>query len=243
MLDIKYNSMQLFYNSEINTNDDNFIITDSEHHHLTKVLRKKTGDKVYLTNGNGYLFEAILNYTTEKSTQLVIVNSNKKAAMEYGLHIAIAPTKKIVRFEWFLEKAIEIGVSSITPLICKYTERKSLNYTRLNKIAVSAMKQSLQTYLPKIEPIVSIKEFIESNQCKQKYIAHCKNSKKGHLSKIIKRKTNSSIIIGPEGGFADDEINLAMDYNFIPVSLGNNRLRTETAGIVSCQTFSDVNNK
>ena len=105
------------------------------------------------------------------------------------------------------------------------------------------MKQSLQTYLPKIEPIVSIKEFIESSQCKQKFIAHCKSSKKVNLSKIIKRKTNSSIIIGPEGGFTDDEINLAMDYNFIPVSLGNNRLRTETAGIASCQTFSDVNNK
>jgi 16S rRNA (uracil1498-N3)-methyltransferase len=235
--------MQLFYNSEININDDDLIMSDSEHHHLTKVLRKKTGDKVYLTNGNGYLFEAILNYIGEKSTQLKIINSKKESSMDYSLRIAIAPTKKIDRFEWFLEKAIEIGVSSITPLTCKYNERKSLNYTRLNKITVAAMKQSLQTYLPKIEPIVSIKEFIESNQCKQKYIAHCKNSKKVHLSKIIKRKTNSSIIIGPEGGFTDDEISLAMDYNFIPVSLGNNRLRTETAGIVCCQTFSDVNNK
>ena len=235
--------MQLFYNSEININDDDLIMSDSEHHHLTKVLRKKTGDKVYLTNGNGYLFEAILNYIGEKYTQLKIINSKKESSMDYSLHIAIAPTKKIDRFEWFLEKAIEIGVSSITPLTCKYNERKSLNYIRLNKIAVAAMKQSLQTYLPKIEPIVSIKEFIESNQCKQKYIAHCKNSKKVHLSKIIKRKTNSSVIIGPEGGFTDDEISLAMDYNFIPVSLGNNRLRTETAGIVSCQTFSDVNNK
>ena len=235
--------MQLFYNSEININDDDLIMSDSEHHHLTKVLRKKTGDKVYLTNGNGYLFEAILNYIGEKSTQLKIINSKKESSMDYSLHIAIAPTKKIDRFEWFLEKAIEIGVSSITPLTCKYNERKSLNYTRLNKITVAAMKQSLQTYFPKIEPIVSIKEFIESNQCKQKYIAHCKNSKKVHLSKIIKRKTNSSIIIGPEGGFTDDEISLAMDYNFIPVSLGNNRLRTETAGIVCCQTFSDVNNK
>ena len=235
--------MKLFYNSEININDDDLIMSDSEHHHLTKVLRKKTGDKVYLTNGNGYLFEAILNYIGKKSTQLKIINSKKESSMDYSLHIAIAPTKKIDRFEWFLEKAIEIGVSSITPLTCKYNERKSLNYTRLNKIAVAAMKQSLQTYFPKIEPIVSIKEFIESNQCKQKYIAHCKNSKKVHLSKIIKRKTNSSIIIGPEGGFTDDEISLAMDYNFIPVSLGNNRLRTETAGIASCQTFSDVNNK
>jgi len=235
--------MQLFYNSEININDDDLIMSDSEHYHLTKVLRKKIDDKVYLTNGNGYLFEAIINKINTKSTQLKIINSNKKSPMEYGLHIGIAPTKKIDRFEWFLEKAIEIGVSSITPLICKYNERKSLNYTRLNKIAVSAMKQSLQIYLPKIEPIVSIKEFIESNQYKQKYIAHCKNSKKVHLSKIIKRKTNSSIIIGPEGGFTDDEISLAMDYNFIPVSLGSNRLRTETAGIVCCQTFSDVNNK
>ena len=243
MLDIKYNSMQIFYHSKIKVNDTDLIVSDSEHHHLNKVLRKKINDKVYLTNGNGYLFETIINNINSKSTHLKILNSKKESSMDYSLHIAIAPIKKIDRFEWFLEKAIEIGVSSITPLICKYNERKSLNYTRLNKIAVSAMKQSLQTYLPKIEPIVSIKEFIESNQCEQKYIAHCKNFKKTNLSKIIKRKTNSSIIIGPEGGFTDDEISLAMDYNFIPVSLGNNRLRTETAGIVSCQTFSDVNNK
>jgi 16S rRNA (uracil1498-N3)-methyltransferase len=235
--------MQLFYNSEININDDDLIMSNSEHHHLTKVLRKKIDDKIYLTNGNGYLFEAIINNVNTKYTQLKIINSNKKSAMKYGLHIGIAPTKKIDRFEWFLEKAIEIGVSSITPIICKYNERKSLNYTRLNKIAVSAMKQSLQTYLPKIEPIVSIKEFIESNQYKQKYIAHCKNSKKAYLSKIIKRKSNSSIIIGPEGGFTDDEISSAINYNFIPISLGNNRLRTETAGTVCCQTFSDANNK
>jgi len=243
MLDIKYNSMQIFYHSEINVNDNDLIISDSEHHHLNKVLRKKINDKVYLTDGNGYLFEATINNINLKSTHLKIINSTKKFSMDYNLHIAIAPTKKIDRFELFLEKAIEIGVSSITPLVCKYNERKSLNYTRLNKIAVSAMKQSLQTYLPNIKPIASIKEFIESNQCEQKYIAHCKNFKKTNLSKIIKRKTNSSIIIGPEGAFTDDEINLAMDYDFIPVSLGNNRLRTETAGIVSCQTFSDVNNK
>ena len=235
--------MRIFYHSEINVNHKDLIISDSEHHHLNKVLRKKINDKVYLTNGNGYLFEATINNINTKSTHLKILNSKKESSMDYSLNIAIAPTKKIDRFEWFLEKAIEIGVSSITPLICKYNERKSLNYTRLNKIAVSAMKQSLQTYLPKIEPIVNIKEYIESNQCKQKYIAHCKNFKKLHLSKIINNRTNSSIIIGPEGGFTDDEINLAMDYNFIPVSLGNNRLRTETAGIVACQTFSDVNNK
>jgi len=235
--------MRIFYHSEINVNHKDLIISDSEHHHLNKVLRKKINDKVYLTNGNGYLFEATINNINTKSTHLKILNSKKESSMDYSLNIAIAPTKKIDRFEWFLEKAIEIGVSSITPLICKYNERKSLNYTRLNKIAVSAMKQSLQTYLPKIEPIVNIKEYIESNQCKQKYIAHCKNFEKLQLSKIIKNRTNSSIIIGPEGGFTDDEINLAMDYNFIPVSLGNNRLRTETAGIVACQTFSDVNNK
>ena len=243
MLDIKYNSMQIFYHSKINVNDTDLIVSGSEHHHLNKVLRKKINDKVYLTNGNGYLFEATINNINPKSTHLKILNSKKESSMDYSLNIAIAPTKKIDRFELFLEKAIEIGVSSITPLICKYNERKSLNYTRLNKIAVSAMKQSLQTYLPKIEPIVNIKEYIESNQCKQKYIAHCKNFKKLHLSKIIKNRTNSSIIIGPEGGFTDDEISLAMDYNFIPVSLGNNRLRTETAGIVACQTFSEANNK
>ena len=161
--------------------------------------------------------------------------------MDYDLHIAIAPTKKMSRFEWFVEKAIEIGVTSITPMICSYSERKSLNYSRLEKISISAMKQSLQTYLPEIKPIVEFKDYIKSNNSDYKYIAHCKKSNTEHLSGIIVKKNSSNIIIGPEGGFTNKEISFAIDSDYKVVSLVNNRLRTETAGVVCCQMFLDSN--
>ena len=234
--------MKLFYNLNLNHNDKELTLFDSEHNHLTKVLRKKIDEIVYLTNGRGYLFEAMIVQINLKDTKLKILSSLKKPKMNYYLNVAISPTKKNDRFEWFIEKAVEIGVSSITPIITTYTERRTLNYSRLNKIAVSAMKQSLQTYLPVINPITDFKEYLKTNQNSNNYIAHCNQSDKSHLSKSIEKKSDSNIIIGPEGGFKDDEIKLAMDFNYTPISLGVNRLRTETAGIVSCQIFSDFNN-
>jgi 16S rRNA (uracil1498-N3)-methyltransferase len=145
--------MKLFYNLNLNHNDKELTLFDSEHSHLTKVLRKKIDEIVYLTNGRGYLFEAMIVQINSKDTKLKILSSLKKPKMNYYLNVAISPTKKNDRFEWFIEKAVEIGVSSITPIISTYTERKTLNYSRLNKIAVSAMKQSFQTYLPVINPI------------------------------------------------------------------------------------------
>jgi len=126
-------------------------------------------------------------------------------------------------------------------MICNYSERKSLNYSRLEKISISAMKQSLQTYLPEIKPVVEFKEYIKSNNSNHKYIAHCKKSKTEYLSDIIVKKTSSNIIIGPEGGFTNEEISFAIDSNYKAVSLGSNRLRTETAGVVCCQMFLDSN--
>ena len=234
--------MKLFYNLNLKHNDKELTLFDSEHSHLTKVLRKKIDEIVYLTNGRGYLFEAMIVQINSKDTKLKILSSLKRPEMNYCLNIAISPTKKNDRFEWFIEKAVEIGVSSITPIITSYTERKILNYSRLNKIAVSAMKQSLQTYLPVINPITDFKEYLKTNQNSNNYIAHCNQSERSHLSKIISKNSDSNIIIGPEGGFKDDEIKLAVNFNYIPVSLGLNRLRTETAGIVSCQIFSDFNN-
>ena len=234
--------MKLFYNIDLNYNDKELTLFDSEHSHLTKVLRKKVDEIVYLTNGRGYLFEAVIIQINLKDTKLKILSSLKKPKMNYYLNVAISPTKKNDRFEWFVEKAVEIGVSSITPIITTYTERKTLNYSRLNRIAISAMKQSLQTYLPLINPITDFEEYLKTNQNTNNYIAHCNLSDKSHLSKSIEKKSDSSIIIGPEGGFKDDEIKSAMNYNYTPISLGVNRLRTETAGIVSCQIFSDFNN-
>jgi len=233
--------MNIFYNSEINLENKNFILSGNEHLHISKVLRKKTNDKIYITNGKGYLFETIIDRINSKAISLKILDYKYKPPMDYNLNIGIAPTKKIDRFEWFVEKAVEIGVSAITPIICAHSERKKLNYSRLNKIAVSAMKQSLQTYLPKINPIVKVEDFISLNTANQNYIAHCKRSKTQYLSNIIVKNSCSSVIIGPEGGFTDNEINLALDFNFKAVSLGDNRLRTETAGTVCCQMFLDSN--
>ena len=233
--------MKLFYSSEINKKNEDFILDNSEHTHIYKVLRKKVDDKIHITNGKGYLFECIIKTIDSKSTNLKILKSIRRSNIDYDLHIGIAPTKKTNRFEWFVEKAIEIGVTSITPMICNYSERKSLNYSRLEKISISAMKQSLQTYLPEIKPVVEFKEYIKSNNSNHKYIAHCKKSKTEYLSDIIVKKTSSNIIIGPEGGFTNEEISFAIDSNYKAVSLGSNRLRTETAGVVCCQMFLDSN--
>ena len=233
--------MKLFYNINLNHNDKELSLFDSEHSHLTKVLRKKVDEVIYVTNGRGYLFEAMIVQINLKDTKLKVLSSLKKPKMNYSLNVAISPTKKNDRFEWFVEKAIEIGVTSITPMICSYSERKSLNYSRLEKISISAMKQSLQTYLPEIKPIVEFKEYIKSNNSDHKYIAHCKKSNTEHLSGIIVKKTSSNIIIGPEGGFTNKEISFAIDSDYKAVSLGNNRLRTETAGVVCCQMFLDSN--
>ena len=233
--------MKLFYNSEINTKNKDFILDNTEHLHIYKVLRRKVNDKIYLTNGKGYLFESIIKSIDSKSTHLKILTSTRKSHVDYDLNIGIAPTKKTDRFEWFVEKAVEIGVTSITPIICKHSERKSLNYSRLEKICISAMKQSLQTYLPEIKPIVKIEEFIGFSKSNQNYIAHCKTSKTEYLSNIIVKNSSSNIIIGPEGGFTNEEISFAIESNYKAVSLGENRLRTETAGVVCCQMFLDSN--
>jgi 16S rRNA (uracil1498-N3)-methyltransferase len=159
----------------------------------------------------------------------------------FEVHIAIAPTKNIERMEWFLEKATEIGVTRVTPLLCRYSERKEIKHDRLEKVMVSAMKQSLKAYLPKLDELTKFNELINQPFSGQKFIAHCDDQHRDLLRNLVEPNRDYLILIGPEGDFSSEEIEMAMQAGFLPVSLGNSRLRTETAGVVACHTFNLLN--
>ena len=233
--------MQLFYTPDINS--DEYTLSKEESKHCIQVLRKKIGDIIYLVDGKGGFYKAILIGDNPKSCHLKI----DKVERNYGksdlhIHIAIAPTKMNERFEWFLEKSTEIGINEITPILCEHSERKILKLERMNKILVAAMKQSNQAYLPKLNLAVSFDSFVNNNTVEERYIAHCiENHKKKQLNEVIKKGTNTLVLIGPEGDFSQKEIDYALKHGFSAVSLGKNRLRTETAAIVSCHTINLIN--
>ena len=233
--------MQLFYTPDINS--DEYTLSKEESKHCIQVLRKKIGDIIYLVDGKGGFYKAILIGNNPKSCHLKI----DKVERNYGksdlhIHIAIAPTKMNERFEWFLEKSTEIGINEITPILCEHSERKILKLERMNKILVAAMKQSNQAYLPKLNAAISFDSFVNNNTVEERYIAHCiENDKKKQLNEVIKKGTNTLVLIGPEGDFSQKEIDFALKHGFSAVSLGKNRLRTETAAIVSCHTINLIN--
>ena len=233
--------MQLFYNSEIKNGDLNFFFDKEESKHIVKVLRKKEGDTIFITNGLGFLFDSEIILASEKKCEVKIVKETFQQPDNFYTHIAVAPTKMNDRLEWFLEKATEIGIHEITPIICDHSERKVYKIDRAEKIMQSAMKQSSQYFLPKINEPISFIEFLKKEHTTEKFIAHCEKNQKDLLQKSIKANQNILLLIGPEGDFSVKEIQLALKNNFIPVSLGNNRLRTETAGIIGCHTVALIN--
>lgn len=230
--------MQLFYNSEIKKSDLTFFFDKEESKHIVKVLRKKEGGKIFITNGLGYLFESEIIMASEKKCEVKITKETFQEPTAFYTHIAVAPTKMNDRLEWFLEKATEIGIHEITPIICDHSERKVYKIDRAEKIIQAAMKQSLHYYIPKINEPVSLSQFIKSNITGQKFIAHCEETDKKTFKNEVKKDEKITILIGPEGDFSTKEINLAIDNNFIPVTLGNTRLRTETAALVACHIIT-----
>lgn len=234
--------MQLFYNPEISEDAETFFFDREESKHIIKVLRKKEGDNLFVTNGLGFLFKTEIILASDVKCQVKIVSSEKSNPLNYTLHLAVAPTKMNDRFEWFLEKATEIGISEITPIICEHSERKIIKTDRFDKIILSAMKQSLQYYLPKLNDPISFKDFIKKQKIEGlNLIAHCEETDKKSLKSVLKPNQNVTILIGPEGDFSEKEINLALENNYIPVTLGNTRLRTETAAVVACHSVVFAN--
>nr|WP_297784032.1 16S rRNA (uracil(1498)-N(3))-methyltransferase [uncultured Allomuricauda sp.] len=235
--------MQLFYNAKLDYSATQFIFPPDESKHIVRVLRKSEGDKVYITNGKGYLFEAEILEPNQKKCKARIISNRKTIPKRYKLHMVVAPTKMNDRYEWFLEKATEIGVDEITPIICDHSERKTIKMERMERVLQSAMKQSLQTVLPQLNPPISYQEFMESNVSTGfKFIAHCQNGDKMELKRKVIADNDTTILIGPEGDFSKEEIDLAKDKGYVPISLGRNRLRTETAAIVACATVAMINN-
>ncbi|PHS07993.1 MAG: 16S rRNA (uracil(1498)-N(3))-methyltransferase [Kordia sp.] len=230
--------MQLFYSPDINSDSKQYTFSKEESKHIAKVLRKKEGDILSITNGKGYLFTVEIIIADIKKCIVQINTIEQHKGHDYKLHIAIAPTKMNDRMEWFLEKATEIGIDEITPVFCDNSERKVIKKDRFEKIIQSAMKQSLQMQLPKLNDAISFKQFINQEFTGQTYIAHCEEQEKKQLQSLISPNQNYTILIGPEGDFSAKEIELALHNNFKPVALGNTRLRTETAGIAACHTIA-----
>lgn len=229
--------MQLFYAPEIGPETTAFVFDKEESKHIVKVLRKTEGTILYITNGQGFIFTSEITQASEKKCIVEIKKADFFAKRNYRVHLAVAPTKMNDRYEWFLEKATEIGVDEITPVICDHSERKIIKTDRFDKILISAMKQSNQPYLPVLHPAVKLSDFISTDMEGQKFIAHCEETSKTELKDLIDPGTNYTLLIGPEGDFSHNEISQAIARGFKPAALGTTRLRTETAAIVGCHTF------
>jgi 16S rRNA (uracil1498-N3)-methyltransferase len=233
--------MQLFYTPDIAT--DSYTLNEQESKHCIRVLRKKKGDILFLTDGLGNLYKAGIVTDNLKACQLKIVETfSNYRARNFYLHIAIAPTKNIDRIEWFLEKATEIGIDEITPLVTQHSERKHVNADRLERIIVSAMKQSVKAHKPVLNGMTTFSDFISQkrpeNIC---CIAHCNPGEKKLMRELYNKHESCAILIGPEGNFSLEEVGQAISRGYQQVSLGESRLRTETAGVVACHTISFLN--
>lgn len=224
--------MHIFYTPDIVNSP--YFLGEEESKHCIKVLRLKKGDTVYLVDGKGNFFttEILEDHPKKCGVEIVNVTPNYGKRSHY-LHVAIAPTKNMDRFEWFLEKATEIGIDEITPIICTRSERKELKIDRLNKVIESAMKQSIKAYHPQLNEVTTFKKFLSNNFEGNKFIAHGEATHTMTISHHI-----TTVLIGPEGDFTSEELLLAEKNNFIPITLGKSRLRTETAGITTCVEFN-----
>lgn len=219
---------------EENLPDNNqFILSEDTSRHIAQVLRMKNGDKISITNGHGKILSAEIINTDKKKTEIKVLGEQLISPDKPSIAIAISLIKNNNRFEWFVEKATEIGVSTIIPMICKRTEKNHFRAERIRSIAISAMLQSGQAWLPQIASPTRIDEIIKDERYNQKFIAHCIEEEKKDLADIVDKKSSRIILIGPEGDFAEDEVRRAIQQNFVPVTLGETRLRTETAGLVA----------
>lgn len=223
--------MRLFYDSTIKPGLKFHTLNEDESKHIIRVLRLGMGDKIGLLNGKGDFFECEIVEDSPKKCGLHVLKLTQEQPLDYSIHIAVGPTKQMDRIEWFVEKATEIGITEITLLDCENGERGKIKTDRLQRKAVSAMKQSHQKFLPKINNLTSFETFINENP--NGLIAHCYDSQKGNFEEVF-QSNGCPILIGPEGDFTEREIELAIQNGYKTITLGNNRLRTETAALYSC---------
>jgi len=219
-----------------------FQLSKEESKHIVKVLRMKTGDKIHFTDGKGHLFTCRIAEDNPRGCMVEIVATERgNDKRNFYLQMAVTPTKNINRFEWFLEKATEIGVDRITPFISEHSERKTMKTERLVRVITAAMKQSLKTFRPVLDEAISFDKLIQQPFEGQKFMAYIDKEVTTELSKAYHSGSNALILIGPEGGFSPVEVEKAKANGFMPVRLGTSRLRTETAAVVACHTINLLN--
>lgn len=232
--------MHLFYTPDI---ADTLTLPEVESGHCVRVLRLAEGDEIGLIDGRGTFYKAAITVAHNKHCRVRIIEERKQPKHWAGdIEIAMAPTKNLDRMEWFVEKSVEMGIDAIVPLLCRFSERKELKTDRIEKIAVSAMKQSLKATLPRIEEMTRFEKYVTQPFEGRKFIAHCyEGAERCLLSQCYRPGMQARILIGPEGDFSPEEVQLAIDNGYRAVSLGASRLRTETAGVVACHTLHTVN--
>ncbi len=232
--------MNLYYAPGLQGNT--WILSEEESWHVAKVMRYREGDIINLTDGMGNFFEAVLTRIQPKGCEVLIRKTTQDSRhKQWNLHIGMALTKGLERFECFLEKTTEIGIDEVTPLICKHSERDSVKLPRLEKVMVAAMKQSLKAFLPRLGEPQKLKDFIRRPLTGQKFIAYCETGHELELQRHYKKGHDVILLIGPEGDFSPEEVDAAKNQGFSPVSLGPSRLRTETAGIAGCHIINLMN--
>lgn len=235
--------MYIFYAPEIN-NNKLFTLPEEESKHCIQVLRMKKGDEIQIIDGAGNLYSGNISVPDPHRCLIAVSKVTPEYhSKSYRLHVAIAPTRSSERFEWFLEKATEIGIDEITPLICSRSERKNLRHDRMEKIIIAAMKQSVIARKPVLNALKKLDAFMKDLKDRKSYrfIAHCNEGIRENIRSLYNPGHNIICLIGPEGDFTYEEVESAVQNGFHPVTLGINRLRTETAGVVVCEVFSVLN--
>lgn len=232
--------MHLFYTPNIT--GDEYTLSAEESKHCVRVLRLAAGDSVVLVDGRGTRYEGVIDCAETKGCRVRVIGKTPGYGdRPFRLHLAVAPTKNIDRIEWMAEKCTEMGVDEITLLNTEHSERKVVKTERLEKVLVAAMKQSLKARLPKLNPMADFSTFVQSCGEAHRFIAHCREGKKMRIEELYTPGEEVVILIGPEGDFSEQEVQLATHCGFVAVTLGSSRLRTETAGIVACHTFNFLN--
>lgn len=231
--------MHVFYTPDIQVTNE---LPEEEAQHCTRVLRLGVGDEITLTDGKGKFYKAEITVAGNKRCLVTVKETVFQEPLRpCHLHIAMAPTKNMDRNEWFAEKATEIGLDELTFLNCRFSERKVIKNERIEKILISAIKQSLKARLPRLNEMTDFSTFITQDFQGQKFIAHCYEGEKPLLKNVLKPGEDAVVLIGPEGDFSEEEVGKAVEYGFMPISLGKSRLRTETAALVACHTINLLN--